>query len=80
MKILYAEDERPLSEAVTDVPIYHKYVVNIVYRLIFFMDVSSQGQIFMMVQNFSCAIAELFSGKLTCEYTQDDSICFIARF
>lgn len=26
------------------------------------------------------AIAELFGGKLTCEYTQDDSIRFIARF
>lgn len=32
MKILYAEDERPLSEAVTDVLIYHKYVVDTVYN------------------------------------------------
>lgn len=31
MKLLYAEDERALSEAVTDVLTYHKYIVDAVY-------------------------------------------------
>lgn len=31
MKLLYAEDERSLSEAVTDVLTYHKYTVDAVY-------------------------------------------------
>lgn len=32
MKLLYAEDERPLSEAVADILIYHKYIVDAVYN------------------------------------------------
>lgn len=32
MKLLYAEDERPLSEAVTDILTYHKYIVDAVYN------------------------------------------------
>ena len=31
MKLLYAEDERALSEAVTDILTYHKYIVDPVY-------------------------------------------------
>ncbi len=31
MKLLYAEDERALSEAVTDILTYHKYIVDSVY-------------------------------------------------
>lgn len=31
MKLLYAEDERPLSEAVVDILTYHKYIVDAVY-------------------------------------------------
>ena len=31
MKLLYAEDERSLSEAVVDILTYHKYVVDAVY-------------------------------------------------
>ena len=31
MKLLYAEDERAMSEAVTDILIYHKYSVDAVY-------------------------------------------------
>ena len=31
MKLLYAEDERSLSEAVVDVLEYHKYTVDAVY-------------------------------------------------
>ena len=31
MKLLYAEDERAMSEAVTDVLTYHKYSVDPVY-------------------------------------------------
>ncbi len=31
MKLLFAEDERPLSEAVTDILIYHNYIVDAVY-------------------------------------------------
>ena len=31
MKLLYAEDERSLSEAVVDVLQYHKYIVDVVY-------------------------------------------------
>ena len=31
MKLLYAEDERAMSEAVTDVLTYHKYSVDAVY-------------------------------------------------
>ena len=30
MKLLYAEDERSLSEAVVDIPTYHKYLVDAV--------------------------------------------------
>lgn len=32
MKLLYAEDERSLSEAVADILIYHKYIVDAVYN------------------------------------------------
>lgn len=32
MRLLYAEDERPLSEAVVDILTYHKYVVDAVYN------------------------------------------------
>ncbi len=32
MKLLYAEDERPLSEAVVDILTYHKYIVDAVYN------------------------------------------------
>ena len=32
MKLLYAEDERSLSEAVVDILVYHKYVVDAVYN------------------------------------------------
>ena len=32
MKLLYAEDERSLSEAVVDILIYHKYIVDAVYN------------------------------------------------
>lgn len=32
MKLLYAEDERALSEAVTDILTYHKYIVDPVYN------------------------------------------------
>ena len=32
MKLLYAEDERPLSEAVVDILTYHKYLVDAVYN------------------------------------------------
>lgn len=32
MKLLYAEDEQPLSEAVTDILTYHKYIVDAVYN------------------------------------------------
>lgn len=32
MKLLYAEDERALSEAVTDILTYHKYIVDAVYN------------------------------------------------
>ncbi len=31
MKLLYAEDERPLSEAVVDILTYHRYIVDAVY-------------------------------------------------
>ena len=31
MKLLYAEDERSLSEAVVDILTYHKYIVDAVY-------------------------------------------------
>ncbi len=31
MKLLFAEDERPLSEAVTDILTYHNYIVDAVY-------------------------------------------------
>lgn len=31
MKLLYAEDEQAMSEAVTDILIYHKYIVDAVY-------------------------------------------------
>ena len=31
MKLLYAEDERGLSEAVVDILTYHKYIVDAVY-------------------------------------------------
>ena len=31
MKLLYAEDERAMSEAVTDILSYHKYSVDAVY-------------------------------------------------
>ena len=31
MKLLYAEDERELSEAVTDILTYHNYIVDVVY-------------------------------------------------
>lgn len=31
MKLLYAEDERPLSEVVVDILTYHKYIVDAVY-------------------------------------------------
>lgn len=31
MKLLYAEDERALSEAVVDILAYHKYLVDAVY-------------------------------------------------
>lgn len=32
MKLLYAEDERSLSEAVADILTYHKYLVDVVYN------------------------------------------------
>ena len=32
MKLLYAEDERSLSEAVVDILTYHKYIVDAVYN------------------------------------------------
>ncbi len=32
MRLLYAEDERSLSEAVTDILTYHKYIVDAVYN------------------------------------------------
>ena len=32
MKLLYAEDERTLSEAVIDILSYHKYIVDAVYN------------------------------------------------
>ena len=32
MKLLYAEDERALSEAVADILTYHKYIVDAVYN------------------------------------------------
>ena len=32
MRLRYAEDERPLSEAVVDILTYHKYVVDAVYN------------------------------------------------
>lgn len=32
MRLLYAEDEQPLSEAVVDILTYHKYVVDAVYN------------------------------------------------
>lgn len=32
MKLLYAEDERPLSKAVVDILTYHKYIVDAVYN------------------------------------------------
>ena len=32
MKLLYAEDERPLSEAVVDILTYHNYLVDAVYN------------------------------------------------
>ena len=32
MKLLYAEDEPALSEAVTDILTYHKYIVDAVYN------------------------------------------------
>lgn len=32
MKLLYAEDEHPLSEAVVDILTYHKYIVDAVYN------------------------------------------------
>ena len=32
MMLLYAEDERTLSEAVTDILSYHKYIVDAVYN------------------------------------------------
>lgn len=32
MKLLYAEDERPLSEAVVDILTFHKYIVDAVYN------------------------------------------------
>ncbi len=32
MKLLYAEDELSLSEAVTDILVYHKYIVDAVYN------------------------------------------------
>ena len=31
MKLLYAEDERAMSEAVVDILTYHKYIVDAVY-------------------------------------------------
>ena len=31
MKLLFAEDERSLSEAVVDILTYHKYIVDAVY-------------------------------------------------
>ena len=33
MRLLYAEDERALSEAVTDILTYHKYIVDTALRL-----------------------------------------------
>ena len=33
MKLLYAEDERSLSEAVADILTYHKYIVDAVYNV-----------------------------------------------
>ena len=32
MKLLYAEDERAMSEAVTDILTFHKYIVDAVYN------------------------------------------------
>ncbi len=32
MKLLYAEDERALSDAVVDILTYHKYLVDAVYN------------------------------------------------
>ena len=32
MRLLYAEDERALSEAVTDILTYHKYIVDTAYN------------------------------------------------
>ena len=32
MKLLYAEDERSLSEAVVDILTYHKYIVDALYN------------------------------------------------
>lgn len=32
MKLLYAEDERALSEAVADILAYHNYIVDAVYN------------------------------------------------
>lgn len=31
MKLLYAEDEKAMSEAVVDILMYHKYIVDAVY-------------------------------------------------
>ena len=31
MRLLYAEDEKPLSEAVVDILTFHKYTVDAVY-------------------------------------------------
>ena len=33
MKLLYAEDERAMSEAVTDILTFHKYIVDAVERM-----------------------------------------------
>lgn len=43
MKLLYAEDERPLSEAVVDILTYHKYIVDAVYDGVEAYDYAASG-------------------------------------
>ncbi len=44
MKLLYAEDEPALSEAVTDILTYHKYIVDAVYNGNDALDYAESGQ------------------------------------
>ena len=56
MKILYAEDEKALSEAVTDILTYHKYIVEPVYN-------GEDAFDYAMYGDYDCVILDVMMPK-----------------